>query len=70
MESLCFICQEYHAEIGHQTSSCPKVTCTKCGLKGHFGMNCENRGAASEKNEMNANERLDVTGHSFSEIPI
>ena len=41
MEPLCFICQEYQSEIGHQTSSCPEVTCKKCGLKGHFGINCE-----------------------------
>ena len=51
MELVCFICQEYQSEIGHQTTSCPKVACKRCGLKGHFGMNCENRGTASEKND-------------------
>ena len=69
MELVCFICQEYQSEIGHQTSSCPKVACKKCGQNGHFGMNCEIRGTAGKKNEIEAIERFDdgVTGQSFSE---
>jgi hypothetical protein len=72
MELVCFICQEYQSEIGHQTSSCPKVACKKCGQNGHFGMNCEIRGTADEKNEIEAIERFDngVTGQSFSESVI
>ena len=71
MELVCFICQKYQSEIGHQTSSCPKVTCKRCGQNGHFGMNCEIRGTADEKNEIEAIEKFDdgVTGQSFSEHP-
>ena len=69
MELVCFICQEHQSEIGHQTSSCPKVACKRCGQNGHFGMNCEIRGTADEENEIEAIERFDngVTGQSFSE---
>ena len=40
-EPLCFLCQEYEIDIGHQTSSCPKKYCKICHQRGHFAMNCK-----------------------------
>ena len=42
MEPICFLCQEYEADIGHQTILCPKQFCKKCHQAGHFAMNCKN----------------------------
>ena len=41
MEPVCFLCQEYETDIGHQTILCPKKFCKKCKQKGHFAMNCK-----------------------------
>ena len=40
MEHVCFLCQEYETDIGHQTISCSKQFCKKCLQRGHFAMNC------------------------------
>jgi DNA repair exonuclease SbcCD ATPase subunit len=40
MEPICFLCQEYEVDIGHQTILCPKQFCKKCHQAGHFAMNC------------------------------
>ena len=40
MEPVCFLCQEYETDIGHQTILCPKKFCKICHQKGHFSMNC------------------------------
>ena len=37
MTFLCFICQE---KTDHQTPNCPKITCKKCGQKGHAQRDC------------------------------
>ena len=42
MEPICFLCQEYEVDIGHQTILCPKQFCKKCHQAGHFAMNCKN----------------------------
>ena len=41
MEPVCFLCQEYETDIGHQTILCPKQFCKKCHQRGHFAMNCK-----------------------------
>ena len=41
MEPICFLCQEYEVDIGHQTILCPKQFCKKCHQAGHFAMNCK-----------------------------
>ena len=41
MEPVCFLCQEYETDIGHQTISCLKQFCKKCHERGHFAMNCK-----------------------------
>ena len=41
MEPICFLCQEYEVDIGHQTILCPKQFCKKCQQAGHFAMNCK-----------------------------
>ena len=39
-QPACFICQDYKANIGHETKFCPRSKCKHCGQKGHFRMNC------------------------------
>ena len=41
MEPVCFLCQEYEIDIGHETILCPKQFCKICQQKGHFAMNCK-----------------------------
>ena len=41
MEPVCFLCQEYEIDIGHQTILCPKQFCKICQQNGHFAMNCK-----------------------------
>ena len=41
MEPVCFLCQEYETDIGHETILCPKQFCKICQQKGHFAMNCK-----------------------------
>ena len=41
MEPVCFLCQEYEIDIGHQTILCPKQFCKKCHQIGHFAINCK-----------------------------
>ena len=41
MEPVCFFCQEYETDVGHQTILCPKLICKKCHQIGHFAMDCE-----------------------------
>jgi hypothetical protein len=53
-EPLCFLCQEYEIDIGHQTSSCPKQYCKKCHQRGHYAINCEKFG----KDFVTKNEQL------------
>jgi len=37
---MCFICQDFKINLGHETKFCPKNTCKKCGKKGHTKMGC------------------------------
>merc|ERR1712018_902990 len=39
-QPACFICQDYKANIGHETKFCPNSKCKHCGQIGHFRMNC------------------------------
>ena len=41
MKPVCFLCQEYETDVGHQTILCPKLICKKCHQRGHFAMDCE-----------------------------
>ena len=41
MKPVCFLCQEYETDIGHETILCPKQFCKICQQKGHFAMNCK-----------------------------
>ena len=41
MKPVCFFCQEYETDVGHQTILCPKLICKKCHQIGHFAMDCE-----------------------------
>ena len=41
-ENNCYLCQEPKSVVGHNTQSCPKVKCKKCGQKGHILRNCSN----------------------------
>mgnify|MGYP001287553956 CR=1 FL=1 len=41
MKPVCFFCQEYEIDVGHQTILCPKLICKKCHQIGHFAMDCE-----------------------------
>ena len=40
MAAVCFECQDYMANIGHETINCPNLVCKNCGQKGHLRMNC------------------------------
>ena len=42
MESgkMCYICQNYKTNIGHETKWCPMNICKKCGKKGHTRIGC------------------------------
>ena len=42
MESniICFICQDFKANVGHETKWCPKNICGKCGQNGHTKIGC------------------------------
>ena len=37
---MCYICQDFKLNIGHETKWCPKNTCKTCGQKGHAQMGC------------------------------
>ena len=39
-DKLCFLCQDYELNVGHQAKWCPKLVCLKCGQKGHSKVNC------------------------------
>ena len=37
---MCYVCQDFKINIGHETKWCPKNACKKCGQKGHAQMGC------------------------------
>ena len=37
---MCFVCQEFKVNVGHETKWCPKNICKKCGQNGHTKMSC------------------------------
>ena len=37
---ICFVCQDFEANVGHQTKWCPKIICQKCGQPGHVKLHC------------------------------
>ena len=39
-ENMCFVCQEFKVNCGHETKWCPKNICKKCGQNGHTKMSC------------------------------
>ena len=39
-EIKCFTCQDFRINVGHDTKSCPKNICQKCGQNGHTKMEC------------------------------
>ena len=39
-EKMCYICQEYKSNEGHETKWCLKNICKKCGQKGHTKIGC------------------------------
>ena len=39
-ENMCFVCQEFKVNVGHETKWCPKNICKKCGQNGHTKMSC------------------------------
>ena len=41
MEAVCFLCQDFKANVGHETITCPKSECKNCGQHGHFRINCK-----------------------------
>ena len=41
MKPVCFLCQEFETDIGHETILCPKQFCKICQQRGHFAMNCK-----------------------------
>ena len=41
MEAVCFLCQDFKANVGHETINCPKSECKNCGQHGHFRINCK-----------------------------
>ena len=43
MEDICFFCQDYKSNIGHDSKTCPFSECKKCGKNGHFQMNCNEK---------------------------
>ena len=41
MEAVCFLCQDFKANVGHETINCPESECKNCGQHGHFRINCK-----------------------------
>ena len=39
-DTICFICQDFKANVGHETKWCPKNICGKCGENGHTKLGC------------------------------
>ena len=39
-DTICFICQDFKANVGHETKWCPKNICQKCGQNGHTKIGC------------------------------
>ena len=37
---MCYVCQDFKINVGHETKWCPKNACKKCGQKGHAQMGC------------------------------
>lgn len=37
---MCYVCQDFKINIGHETKWCPKNVCKTCGQKGHSKMGC------------------------------
>ena len=37
---ICFICQDFKTNVGHETKWCPKNICGKCGQNGHTKIGC------------------------------
>ena len=48
-EKNCYLCQEPKSVVGHNTQTCPRVKCKKCGQKGHIHRNCPNLNSKLEK---------------------
>ena len=36
----CFLCQDFKINVGHDTESCPRRICEKCGQHGHIKLEC------------------------------
>ena len=67
MKPVCFLCQEYETDVGHQTILCPKLICKKCHQIGHFAMDCE---TFSDKSFLQVHEvkEQDNIHNSVSEV--
>ena len=39
-ETICFTCQDFKVNVGHETKWCPKNICKKCGQNGHTKIEC------------------------------
>ena len=37
---ICFVCQDFKINVGHETKWCPKSICEKCGQNGHTNIGC------------------------------
>ena len=37
---ICFICQDFKVNVGHETKWCPKNICEKCRKNGHTKLGC------------------------------
>ena len=69
MEHVCFLCQEYETDIGHQTILCPKQFCKKCLQSGHFAMNCKDFVTKDEQMVKLENEDETKTEIHFDDHP-
>ena len=38
--TICFFCQEFKVNVGHETKWCPKNICNKCGQNSHTKIGC------------------------------
>jgi hypothetical protein len=39
-EDICYVCQDFVANVGHKTSKCPKIVCKMCSKSGHISKLC------------------------------
>ena len=38
--NLCFVCQDFKANVQHETKWCPSLPCKKCNQNGHTKLDC------------------------------